>query len=549
MAFAGNDDTICSQNAFATNEAYVENAVNIQWSTSGDGAFSQPNEAHTQYQPGQNDIQNGVVELTITASSGDPCNLMVSSSLQLTIEGIVLVVDLNDEEVALGEDVILSIEVTGASDFQWYGPFGPIPDATGPSLLINNATYEDAGEYYCEFGNGCTTQLSSTATILVYEVQQFSIPEGWSGMSTWLVPFDNDINVLFDDVMDDLMLISNDQLIFSPVLGLELLTHLNPQGGYKVRFAADVTIEFKGVANNNLVYEAPPGWSYLPVISKCPVNVEELFTGVSEIQIIKEVGGSGVYWPALNVNSIVALQPGKAYMLRASNHFDIVFPLCDDSKSVEVITPEKPVNVTTWNNVRYTGASHLIAFDQKLVDELGAGNIIGAFTSSGLCAGITVVSANDMALTVFANDQFTNISDGFMEDEEISFRLFEVSDGNVYDLEVAFDDQFIHHCGNFKTNGISRVIGVKTSATAVQDYVEKEINIFPNPTSGEIWITGVDGFTLIEVYSSDGRLLQKQDAGKEDESSSLSLAGYPAGIYHIRIIRENTILVKKIIKH
>ncbi|NCA84017.1 MAG: hypothetical protein EOM83_00405 [Clostridia bacterium] len=41
------------------------------------------------------------------------------------------------------------------------------------------------------------------------------------------------------------------------------------------------------------------GWNILPVLRSCEVDVENLFLEFENLQIVKQVAGTGIYWPAL----------------------------------------------------------------------------------------------------------------------------------------------------------------------------------------------------------------------------------------------------------
>ncbi|MCF8231309.1 MAG: T9SS type A sorting domain-containing protein [Bacteroidales bacterium] len=69
---AGNDTTICTTSSYTT-DPEVSSASMVQWSTSGDGEFENPTQANTVYNPGSEDISNGEVTLTLTASPQSPC--------------------------------------------------------------------------------------------------------------------------------------------------------------------------------------------------------------------------------------------------------------------------------------------------------------------------------------------------------------------------------------------------------------------------------------------------------------------------------------------
>jgi hypothetical protein len=68
-ANAGADTTVFPGNAFSTENAFAQNATSIIWSTSGDGTFDDANVLHTFYTPGDQDITNETVRLSLTAGN------------------------------------------------------------------------------------------------------------------------------------------------------------------------------------------------------------------------------------------------------------------------------------------------------------------------------------------------------------------------------------------------------------------------------------------------------------------------------------------------
>ena len=72
-AFAGNDTTICYNTSVMLNGEAI-NADYIAWSTNGDGVFDDITILNATYTPGQEDIQNELVELTLSAYPILPCD-------------------------------------------------------------------------------------------------------------------------------------------------------------------------------------------------------------------------------------------------------------------------------------------------------------------------------------------------------------------------------------------------------------------------------------------------------------------------------------------
>ena len=71
IAYAGDDIITCDQDFIVLSEAYAYDCDAIQWTTDGDGHFDRDTIANPFYYPGNQDIENGSVRLTLTAFGDD----------------------------------------------------------------------------------------------------------------------------------------------------------------------------------------------------------------------------------------------------------------------------------------------------------------------------------------------------------------------------------------------------------------------------------------------------------------------------------------------
>ncbi len=347
--------------------------------------------------------------------------------------------------------------------------------------------------------NSCGSEISSTVTLLVYEEQIVSFAEGWGGLSSWIVPFDTAVENIFEDVENQLLILENFTGVYSPPYNVNTLINWNTQDGYKSMFSDQVDIRFKGVANTDRTVELNTGWNYLPVVVGCPVNVEELFGNISEVEIIKEIAGSGIYWATYGINTIGELMPGNAYHIRVNNPVSVVFGDCDVMFKSTNASAHRPENLTKWNDLTYTPSTHIIAIDDKILDQFMPGDVIGAFTQQGICAGMMEIMIQKNCLTLFGDDQFTSVFDGFVENSLIKFKVYRPATGEEFELDVSFDRSLPNADGVFVTNGVSRIIDTEMSTTAIVGTNFGEINIFPNPTKGSVNISGVKNNSTIEI--------------------------------------------------
>lgn len=82
--FAGNDLTICEGPHNVTG-AVATNYNTLMWTSNGDGVFINPTSLTPIYTPGPGDLINGLVTLTLSATSLPPCTDIVSDNVILTI--------------------------------------------------------------------------------------------------------------------------------------------------------------------------------------------------------------------------------------------------------------------------------------------------------------------------------------------------------------------------------------------------------------------------------------------------------------------------------
>lgn len=69
LAWAGNDTILSPDSVLVLQQALADYYDNLQWSTTGDGSFSNSNALETEYMPGTEDKFNGGVNLILSASS------------------------------------------------------------------------------------------------------------------------------------------------------------------------------------------------------------------------------------------------------------------------------------------------------------------------------------------------------------------------------------------------------------------------------------------------------------------------------------------------
>ena len=154
--------------------------------------------------------------------------------------------------------------------------------------------------------------------------------------------------------------------------------------------------------------------------------------------------------------------------------------------------------------------------------------------------------------------QITDIHEGYINtawnavDGAIAYNLYRngepiaenLTEPSYKDTEMPLDAKHCYAVQTVFEKGVSDL-----SEAACANYftglneADDNINIFPNPTTDMVTIQCV-GMTLIEVYSAEGKLVKRIKVNEDD----CQLDGLENGIYTVRILRDNDIFVRRIIK-
>ncbi len=393
---------------------------------------------------------------------------------------------------------------------------------------------------------GGTPSVNVTVTQVSYPTHSVSLNTGWQGLSSYIMPVNNAIEDVFAPVLPDFIIAQTMTNMYYPAGPVNTIGDWLSQSAYKVKMSSDATLPVIGNEETNKVFPLSSGWNLLPVIVNTPVNPVTLFAGTG-LTIAKDVAGTGVYWPAYGINTLGNLLPGRAYYALLGSAGSITFP-ANSKAEWTGIYPEFQLPDNPWNDITVSPSSHLIAIESSGMTGLVAGDIIGVFGVEGGCYGVTEInSVNANALlTAYSNDDLTGNKDGFDSMEPMLFKVYRSSTGETFDVEVEFDLQ-LPQSGYFTGEGLSAIKVMKLSATGIENNPGAGISIYPNPTDGSVQISGISGFTQIDVVGTLGAYIQTIQTGGES-SVNIDLSGLKPGVYQIRLTGEKGTVVKRVVR-
>ena len=548
--YAGPDQESCGYDpVLLSGEA--DHFSSVLWSTDGDGVFANSSSTITTYTPGPGDVLAGYADLTLTAYPVSPCPEAVSDMMNITILTAPTIVTQPESQVATqGSGVIFEIEAEGSQPlgYTWFGPAGEIPAADDPQLMLSNVTPDDAGDYYCMVENLCGSATSETATLTVENLltQTIEIPDGWSGISTWLNPQDPMVADIFADMVqaNNLIVFQNYSTLYWPSEGIntvDIQGGWDFQAGYQMKVVGDhqITITGNSPASKSLSYDTP-GWYLIPVLNSCGVAPDELFADmIDDVVIIKEVAGVRLYWPGIFQN-LFTLEPGKSYTASFANAVTFTFPDCD--KQSILPHPAADVFDVRMTEMKPSAASHILAFDAGATAGLLPGDVLMLYTDSGFdLAEVTVQKpGNTLALPVFMDDQLSAEKDGFQNGDQLKIAI---KRNDVF-VETEIETDGNYGSLNMTPNGISLVKSLNYNTTILDDASGIILQFYPNPSKNILYFHGVNEKARVQIFSSAGSLI----FDNQIDNSQLDVAPYQPGIYYVYIYQDDMSVVKKFIK-
>lgn len=204
---------------------------------------------------------------------------------------------------------------------------------TSQLSVLNTNTFLNGRLFRCLITiDGCS-KLSGQALLTVLPPlynQTISFPAGWSSLSTYLNPQNTNLSALFSQISEELVILITGSQMYYPGEGINTIGTFDPQTGYSIKLSEAADLIITGTMQTDKTIDIPSGWSYLPVINDCETSIQTLFgSEISKVFMIKEIAGSNVFWPQMNITTLSALQPGRAYMVNLTEPVQVTFPSCN----------------------------------------------------------------------------------------------------------------------------------------------------------------------------------------------------------------------------
>ena len=378
------------------------------------------------------------------------------------------------------------------------------------------------------------------------DVQHFDIPAGWSGISSYLIPENPQLDQLLSPILNELVIFQNLAGVYWPQENLNTIGDWNFTDGYFLKLNSNASLEVVGTLPENRSIQMPAGWSLIPVLSFNPVPVTD-FDPLESLNIIKEVAGTGIYWPVYNINTLQELQPGKSYFINVSNDEYFEYPPMAIKSCVFGNLIDEQL-ISPWNEVTRTAATHIVALPSESLINLEVGDIIGIFNTQGYCVGFVTINnpSKNQSMAVFGDDPTTSINEGILPGEKMEFRLLRSSTTETFALEVDFD-KLLPDQEYFAVQGLSAISKIKFGEMLPGNLWSGEISVFPNPAGDFIKISSDRLISRIEISDAKG-VVFLTEYPNNPTNPEVDLSKLQSGMYFVKIVTSGNTFIRKVIK-
>jgi len=490
---------------------------------------------------------------TLSVTDGNGCTAELNQQVTIVVNDLPLLECPEDMEVFESDPPVLiqggnpaggvftGNGVTQVGDEFYFDP------ATGIGIYEISYCYEDP---ITGCANCCIFNISVIG--IPGEEQVICMPAGWSGISSYFIPDNPQLESVFADlnVQNKVVIMLGENGIYWPGQNINTLGNWDVYKGYKIKMNEFGCIKIEGEMPEEKSFTVKKGSSFVPVLCDQPVPAVEILGSLgNNLLFAFDLYTQKLFWPQGGIFTLDYLEPGKGYLVNMLQPGVITYN-CTKSNvaGYEAAVPSVYHNAP-WSYIR-SDAAHFISISTSALNDLEIGDFVGVFNSDGICAGFTQYNGNRTNLLLVANgDDFTTeMVDGFIDLELMSFRVLRHSTNTEMAADVVFDAS-MPDAGVYREQGQSKIISIKSGATAIGESKLASIGLHPNPSNGLITMTlpAINDNLTIEVASSTGQVVHTEMLENVVTSYQLDLTKVKPGVYFIRITGNGQTVVKKIV--
>lgn len=311
---------------------------------------------------------------------------------------------------------------------------------------------------------------------------------------------------------------------------------------YKVNTSVEITSVLNGYAAvpSNHPITISENWNWIGFPYNQAVSLDVAMSGFTpnSLDQIKSLGdGYATYYVTNSFTgwygTLNTLQPGKGYMYysKSSDDKTLVYQTSRGEAIVENITPDgnifMPREASFADNMTVTAVVELEGV------ELRNGNYeVAAFVGKDCRGSVKLMYVEPLdryiAFLLIAGDK----------EESLRFAL---TDGD----KISWSNDNLMYSTNAIIGDLSEPTVLHFGPLGLDDNYENMISVYPNPSTGIYNIQG-NGIHKVEIINTFGQVVLSKEI--VEDNVQIDLSNYAIGVYLLRVITDNSISTKQLIK-
>jgi hypothetical protein len=313
-------------------QANAVNYSNLTWTTTGSGTLLYPDSINATYFPSFDDELN-IIGFNLLVTPNAPCASPETNHIALMPIPQPTVIAGTDRQICRDSIFYNDLAIAGNyNSLQW----SSLGDGFFDDPYLLNPIYypgvDDIDNGYADlflevFPLFPFESLKDTMRLNITFCHHVLLEAGWSGLSSYLNPFNQNVEALFSPIVNDLIILKSQSGVYWPDQNVNTIDAWDKQMGYQIKLENNLLFTIHGYEESTYSLNLSSGWNLIPVLTECSVEISDLFQDSIPI-LLKEVAGYKIFWPAMGINTLNELQPGKAYFVLMNEDATVTYPNC-----------------------------------------------------------------------------------------------------------------------------------------------------------------------------------------------------------------------------
>jgi len=340
--------------------------------------------------------------------------------------------------------------------------------------------------------------------------QTVYVQQGWSLISTYMMPVNPDVGNIFTEPVatGELIFALNRNGIFWPAFNINTMKNWFTKEALKVKAANNFDMGFYGTPWQDKTVELAAGINYLPVLSEEPVAAATILGPLgTDLVFAFDIGNALIYWPDGGLYTLENLIPGAGYLVSVKKANSVNFDNLE--KSSHPVAKQRTNQPAAGNN---SDIQHIIVIAPQALTDFSAGTVFTVNNMDGqTVASTTLTDRNLPAILVVNGDDPTTLQiDGLIAGEQMFISAISPESAESFALKATFDSG-IGLEDIFAEWGISKVLNFKEATGITEQETFGQFTVVPNPVKNEAtftWQSRKPGIAMLTIHDLNGRKLQ-----------------------------------------